>query len=98
MQEESCNINPAKRFRPAADVLVVEEHGTVYLIPPLKPPLRLNRTASELWHLIGGGATLAQVVEQYAAEFSCSAGEAQAEVFPFIVSMMSGGLLLESVE
>ncbi|HEX8772695.1 MAG TPA: PqqD family protein [Pyrinomonadaceae bacterium] len=76
-----------------ATLLVVEEHLTVYLIPPMEAPRRLNHSASEIWRLIEAGHDLDGVSRRYAEAFACGRDEADADVQSFVASMTEQGFL-----
>ena len=77
------------------DLVTVEEHGTIYLVPLFHPAIRLNRTASEIWRLVqDGGNSVAQVCEKYAEIFECSDEQASTEVHGFVLLMLQSGNLI----
>lgn len=80
-------------LHPGADVLVVEEHGTVYLIPPLRPVVRLNQTASYLWRILSQGNTVASAISRYCAEYGCDESTGADETLSFVRAMIVDGLL-----
>lgn len=81
-------------FAAAPDVLTVEEHQSVYLIPRLMAPLRLNQSASSIWKLLLRGEPLQQVLARYAQAYACTQEEARGDVLPLIEGLMSSGILI----
>jgi hypothetical protein len=75
---------------------VVEEHGTVYLIPPVGRPLRLNRSASGLWRMLAEGRPRDEVVDRHAVDSGCDVATARDEIEQLIASLCENHYLMRA--
>jgi hypothetical protein len=71
-------------MRLAPNVVVVEEYETVYLIPPLHPPLRLNRPGVALYRRLLAANSIEVLVEQHAMAEQIDMAEAAEEIRAFL--------------
>ena len=76
----------------ASEIVVVEEHGTVYVVAPLSPPVRLNRVGSAIWRLVDGASTVDDVAQRFAARYG-NGDDATATVVPFVDRLVGAGFL-----
>lgn len=86
-------LSPGTRFVADPELLVVEEHQSIYLIPQRAAPLRLNHSATSTWKWLLTGEPLRQVIERYQVQYACSADEARADVGSLVDSLMTAGIL-----
>jgi hypothetical protein len=78
----------------APEIHVVEEFGSVYVIPPMQAPIRFNLSGSLIWRLATTTPGVDDVVAEYARHYECAPDEVAAEVRPFLDDMVRRGFLL----
>lgn len=88
------DIDLKSSFNKNSNLLTLDLQGTVYLIPPLAAPHRLNHTASDIWRLFVKGHTLEETIQKYSHLYGCSDSEASTDIGPFLIEMLQSDFLL----
>lgn len=91
-------MNKKNKIAIATSTRIVQEQGTIYLIPLGRSPIRLNNTASDIIQLLLKDETVDEVIAKYAIEYKCPQTEAFEDVKKFIDWLKSENLLEEDAE
>lgn len=86
-------LSARTKLRKRPGIVTVEEQGTIYIIPPLHAPIRLNAAATLVWRLAVAGAPVARIAQRYGTATSSSAAESGVTVDDFLAEMIAKGLL-----
>lgn len=93
MQANSEAENTDSLYKVDENLMVVEEHGTIYLIPPLAAPQRLNLSASVIWRLLTRHSNLTSIKSAYVSKFNCNEEEAAEDIEGFARQMLNNNFL-----
>jgi hypothetical protein len=77
---------------------VEEQQGTVYLLPAWQSPIRLNRSASLLWHVIARSGSLSEAAAGLGQQEGVPSNQASALLEPFVRDLLAKAVLCELPE